>query len=79
MVLGCFVSATPMVHYGSDHESEFASEVHVLAPLFTGEPLVRVDFTQTRPDSTDSQVNQCLDVSLNTLDIVGETISLAHR
>lgn len=71
------ILATPM----ADHTlssmrppSLSASDHRPLSPVFVGEPLIKIEFTQAKAETAEDPTTKNLDVVFNTLDLVGTSL-----
>lgn len=46
------------------------------SPVFSGEPLIKIDYVQTSPDSCHGAAIKSVNIVFNTLDVVGESIDM---
>ena len=67
--------ATPMVDHSATSlrpPSISSADNRPVSPVFMGEPLVKIDFIHSNPESCDDSAHKSIDIVFNSLDLVGE-------
>ena len=54
-----------------------ASDHRPVSPVFVGEPLIKVEFSQAKPESAGDPTVKNIDVVFTTLDLVGKCYVLS--